>query len=279
MGRGHHGSIARRATGLCVGLFLLGCTEFEPGTDELEASTERLDQLPPGVGSDWSCLGSVPPGTNETELGAPITYTVRLLDLGTRSPVPNMRIRVCGLTDVDCVMPVADVAVDPDGWVDIPLTENFSGYLELLSPSTVPSAFYLGEGLHTMTEYPFLVVTEPSLQGLVAATGVGFIPTAGTISVRTLDCQSNTAPNIAVTNTTGGVTYYFANGLPDPTPRATDGDGIAGFINVPPGLTTLQARLADGTVIDSRSFIVRPNWIMTAFMRPAGFQAPAPLAP
>jgi hypothetical protein len=276
MGGGRDGSSAGRATLFCARLALLGCTEFEPGSDELEAMTERLDQLTPGIGGDWSCLGSVPEGANSPELGAPITYRVRLLDLGTRGPVPGMMVRVCGLTDVDCVMPFANLEVDADGWIDIPLSENFSGYLELLSPTTVPSAFYLGEGLRTMTDYPFVVVTVPSFEGLMAAVGIAADRRAGAISVRTFDCRSDTAADVAVTNTTGGITYYFADGLPDITPRGTDGDGIAGFLNVPPGLTRLQARLADGSVIDSRTFIVRPGWLMTAFMRPAGFEAPAP---
>jgi hypothetical protein len=277
MGRGHHGSIARRPAGLCVGLFLLGCTEFEPGTDELTGTTEVTDQLTPGVGRDWSCVGSVPTRSFGTDPGAAITYTLRTLDLGTLDPIPDMTVRVCALTDVECDMPVIDrLEVDAEGWVDVPLTENFSGYLELESPTTVPGSLYLGGGLRTMTEFPLLMITVPAFQGLMAAVGVTEDPAAGHVSIRTFDCQSDTAPGATLSNNTGGVPFYFINGLPDITLRETDDDGLGGYVNVPAGVTSVQSRLADGTLVDRRSFIVRPGWFVSSFMRPAGFQPPAP---
>jgi hypothetical protein len=266
--------------GLGIGPLVLACTEFEGGTDELEATTEMLAELPPAAGTDWSCLDAAPSRAGPATLGAPITYTVRLVDLGTRNPVPGMTVRVCGLTDVDCVMPVADrLLPDADGWLDIPLTEGFAGYLELRSPSTVPTSFYLNEGLRTMTEYPFVAVTVPTFEGLRAAVGVAGDSSLGAIAVRTFDCQGAPAPGTVLTNNAGGVPFYFANGLPTITRRETDDEGLAGYINSPPGVTLLQSQLADGTVVDRASLIVRPGWIMTAFMRPAGFQAPEIPAP
>lgn len=273
MGRAQQGPVAQRALKLGAGLFLLACTEFEAGTDELSASTEPLDQLPPTSG-DWSCLGTVP-SRAEPLLGDAITYTVQMIDLGTRAPITDATVTVCGLTDVECATPIVEnLRVDADGWIDIPLTENFSGYLEVRSPMTVPAAFYLGDGLRTMTDYPFVSVTIPTFEGLTAAVGVVGNPATGTISVRTFDCQSETAPGAALINNTGGVPFYFTDGLPDITRRETDADGLGGFVNVPPGVTLLQSLLADGTVVDRRSFIIRPGWLTTAFMRPAGFQPP-----
>jgi hypothetical protein len=271
---------ARRVMGLCMVSVLPGCTDFEPGTDELSASREMLGELPAAPGTDWSCLDTVPSRIDRATLGAPITYTVRLVDLGTRNPVSDMTVRVCGLTDVDCVMPVADaLRPDADGRLDIPLTEGFAGYLELRSSTTVPSSFYLNEGLRTMTEFPFVAVTVATFEGLRAAVGVTADDSFGAIAVRTFDCQGVPAPSTVLTNNVGGVPFYFANGLPDITRRETDDDGLAGYVNSPPGVTLLQSQLTDGTVVDRKSLIVRPGWLMTAYMRPAGFQPPEVFSP
>jgi hypothetical protein len=71
------------------------------------------------------------------------------------------------------------------------------------------------------------------------------------------------------------VPFYFTNGLPDITRRQTDEDGVAGFLNVGPGVTVLQATLPDGTVMTERTFFVRPGWLTATFLRPAPIDSPA----
>jgi hypothetical protein len=272
MGRPHHGSIAARATRLGAGLFLLACTEFEAGTDELEASTEMLDQLP-ASGGDWSCLGDSPaplldPGT----VGSPITYGLRLVDIANGNPFPGVTVRACGLTDIECEAPITDrLGTDAEGWVDIPLTENFAGYLEVESPTSLPYVFYLpNERLRTMRDYPLVVISEQSFAALRAALGVGDMPELGTISTRNFDCTGNPAAATVLLNNTGGVPFYFINGLPNITSRETDGAGLAGFANAPTGVTQLEVRRGDGALISRKSVIVRAGWLTGAFMRPIG---------
>jgi hypothetical protein len=264
-----------RANTLVVGLVLLGCTEFEPGTDELDPSSDVLEQLTE-ASADWSCLGTTPdrsaaPGA----LGAAITYSLRLVDIATGSPFPGLTVRACGLTDIDCMMPVADdLRPDADGWVDIPLTENFAGFLEMESPTSVPYLFYLpSEGLRTMRDFPLLMISLQSFQALVGALGVVGNAELGAIATRAFDCQGAPAPATVLTNNTGGVPYYFADGLPDVTRRQTDDDGLAGFLNAPPGVTLIQVQLGDGSVVNRKSIIVRRGWLSAVYMRPAGFVA------
>jgi hypothetical protein len=272
---GHHGWVSSGAIGLLAGSFLLACTEFEAGTDELEPASETLAQLPEGSGVDWSCLGaqsarSPDPGA----LGAAITYSLRLVDIATNAPFPGVTARACGLTDVDCTVPVTErLQPDADGWVHVPLTENFSGYLELEGPPALPYIFYLpSEGLRTMREFPLFMISAQGYLALVTANGVTDDRALGGVATRTFDCVGNPAPATVLTNNTGGVPYYFANGLPDVTRRQTDESGLAGYLNVPPGVTLIQSELGDGTVVSRKSVIVRPGWLSAIFMRPAPFE-------
>ncbi len=261
---------------LALGIVLLGCTEFEPGTDELDLTTTML-QPPPASGMDWSCLDQNPLDTSEpATAGELVTYSVQVLDIATDVPFTGLTARVCGLTDIDCAMPVTDwLRPDGDGWLDLALRENFSGYVELVSPTLKSTLYHLpGEGLRTMRDYPIRMVSAQSFDALANAVGVVEDPNLGGMTSRMFDCQGKTAPAAALINNTGGVAYYFDDGLPTITRRETDEDGIAGFVNVPTGVTVISAQLADGRIISRRSLIIRRGWLSATFMRPAAWEAP-----
>jgi hypothetical protein len=65
------------------------------------------------------------------------------------------------------------------------------------------------------------------------------------------------------------IVWYFIDGLPTRAGSATGADGLGGFVNVPPGLTHVDLKAANGVSIRGpQSFVVRPNWVSSAYVRP-----------
>jgi len=263
-----------RALAGCVCL-ATGCSEYKPATDT--------------PGADWSCLSA--PRTNPDPIGVvgrDVTYSVQLVDLSTVQVISNVKLRACGLTDLECNNPVTgetppdDAPPSPDrggwltpdasGWVDIPLKSNFQGYLEIESiprEAYVPYIFHLPEGeLQTMREFPIVMISATAFGMLVAALQVDYDPDLGAIGARTFDCQGQLAPGVVLRNNTGGVPWYFQNGLPNTRRQETDDQGLAGFLRSQPGLTVSDAILPDGRAITSQSLIVRKQTMSTVYFRP-----------
>jgi hypothetical protein len=249
-----------------------GCTPFEPGDDQLVAAA-LLTQA-------WSCLAQ-----NDERRAVPVfsgaadrvVYSIQMIDLSSGQIYPNAQVRACALTDVDCEAPVSDtLTVDSQGWVDVPLFRDFVGYLEITSPELVPSMFYLTEPLspQTMTEFPLTMVSLESLEPLTRLLGVQPVPGTGILATRSFDCEGNTASGVVLSSEADGMPWYFVDGLPSGMASATSADGIAGLVNVPPGLVLVEALAPDGaSVAGQQSFVVRPGWVSSAFMRPRARRA------
>jgi hypothetical protein len=201
-------------------------------------------------------------------------YSIQTVDLSTGQIYKNVQVRACGLTDVTCASPVAGpLTVDDKGWVDIPLFENFTGYLELQSPETVPYIFYLTEPLapQVTPEYPLGMVSIMAIQPLVQLVGVTPQPGAGLVAFRVFDCRGDTAADVTLSPVAEGVPWYFVDGLPSGTQTETGVEGLGGFVNVPPGLAVIDALAPNGTSISGpHSLVVRPNWLSAMHLRPHG---------
>jgi hypothetical protein len=178
---------------------------------------------------------------------------------------------------VTCATPVAGpLAVDDQGWVDIPLFENFTGYLEIQSPDTVPYVFFLTEplGPQVPPEYPLGLVSLQAIQPLVQLIGVAPQPNTGLLAFRVFDCKGDTASGVTLSPIEGGVPWYFVDGLPSGTQEQTGVDGLGGFVNIPPGLAVIDALAPNGTSIAGpHSLVVRPNWLSATHLRPRGATA------
>jgi hypothetical protein len=209
-----------------------------------------------------------PPGAT----GGIIVYSLQLVDLATDEPHANATVRACGLTDVMCDTPVTPTMMtDSEGWVSLRLTQNFVGFLEIVSERAVPYVFYLpSEGLRrTTSDYPLAMIGLESFQGLLATYQLPLDPTLGGIAFRSFDCQGNPARGVELTSDRSGVPWYFDQGLPNTERRQTDESGLGGFVSSEPGLSILEASLPDGRTIESMSIIVRPSWIAAGYLRPA----------
>lgn len=250
-----------------------GCTPFEPGDDQLEE---------PSLAQAWSCLAQAGElrATPVFSGAAPrVVYSIQVIDLSSGQIYPDATVRACGLTDVNCEAPVSDtLPVDSQGWVDIPLFRDFVGYLEITSPQTVPSMFYLTEPVlpQATTEFPLTMVSRASIGPLTQLVGVQPEPGTGIFATRSFDCEGNTASGVTLISEADGVPWYFVDGLPSRMASATSADGVAGLVNVPPGLVLVETFAPGGASIAGRqSLVVRPNWLSTAFMRPPARAASA----
>jgi hypothetical protein len=223
------------------------------------------------LGADWSCVGQAPerdltPGST----GASILYSLRLVDLATGAIFPEVTVRACALVDINCDNPLTGQLVPTaDGWVDVPLTENFRGYLEIVSPSAVPYLFHLPDTeLRSTRDFPLAMVALESFGALLTALGVQAEPSLGAIAMRAFDCQGDPAAGVVFKTTSGGIPWYFEGGLPNRERVTTDPGGLGGFIGSQPGVTVFEASLPGGTITTSGSYVVRPGWMTSGYLRP-----------
>lgn len=270
-----------RAAWLFVAAGALGCTEFESGSDTLESTFTG------GVGAletDWGCLSRPapePPAAPPVAYERPrVIYSLQMVDLSSGAIYRSIQVRACALTDVTCSSPASDtLTVNEQGRVDIPLFQNFTGYLEITSDELVPQLFYLTEPLQPQTEpeFPLAMVARSNLVPLVQLVGAELQPNMGMVALRIFDCQADTAQGVSLsTEGSNAVPWYFVGGLPSGTQTETGPEGLAGFMNVTPGLAVFEASTEDGTLLGRpQSMVVRPNWISSMYLRPPGVQTSA----
>jgi hypothetical protein len=257
-----------------------GCTEFEAGSDVLPGTEANL--LEP---SDprWSCLSASaerPPTPFFSGAAGRVIASFQVLDLTTGQLYPNARIRACGLADVTCENPVTDwFQVDSSGWVDLPLYQGYTGFLEVESPGEmVPYLLYMTEPLTgPITEYPLGAISAASLLPLLQLVGLTYVPGSGLIALRIFDCQGNTAAGASVSSELDAVSYYFVDGLPSVTAAETDEGGVAGFVNLPPRVVVIDVTAPNGlSIAGPQSFAIRSGWLSGMFVRPPGVAPRAP---
>jgi hypothetical protein len=253
---------------------LTACSSYEPASDTLP--DDALGQLAPTArGASWDCLE-----TDEEQLPVVpivaqpndrVVYSVQFVDLSTGRVYPDAQVRACGVADINCEAPVTNtLRVDAQGWVDVPLFRNFAGFLEVTSAEALPYLFYLtGPLVASAVEYPIVTVSLTSIGSLVQLLGVEPEPGTGFMALRAFDCEGNTAPGATVSGTNEGVPWYFVDGLPTSTATETGPEGLGGFVNMPPGLAVVDLKAPTGASIrGAQSFVVRPNWVSAAYVRP-----------
>ena len=209
-----------------------------------------------------------------------VIYSLQMVDLSSGAIYRTIQVRACALTDVNCANPLTDwINVNEQGRVDVPLFQNFTGYLEIMSPELVPQLFYLTEPLQPQArpEFPLAMVALTSLVPLVQLVGVELQPTMGLIALRIFDCQADTAIGVSLsTEDDVAVPWYFVGGYPSSQQTETGTEGLAGFLNVQPGLAVFEATNPDGMVLGGRqSVLVRPGWMSSMYLRPPGVQTSA----
>ena len=265
-------SIGFGPAALCACL-ATACTDYKSGSDTLE------EEVGP-----WSCLGDPPEAPPlPDEPGAPAIYGLRLVDLATQQPFPDVTVVACAVTDTDCAAPLTKkIPASEQGFVDIPLYENFVGYLMIESPSAVPYIFHLpDDGLTTDRDFPLAMISLQSFSELGAILGVPIDLAQGAIAGRAFDCDGNLAEGVELSITSEvapgagdeATRWYFDGNLPTVRRQTSDRGGLGGFVNVPPGLYQFKATVGDEgeeEEVTVKRILVKSGWMTASYMRPRG---------
>jgi hypothetical protein len=264
---------------LVLQLALLACTPLEPQGDTPSAGgASAIDQvgLPNAPAADWSCLESLaeesalsPTGSN----GRRWTYSRQVVDYVTGQPIPNVRVRACQLLDTTCDNPVAEVASAADGWMEVLLTEDFNGYFEFQSATTVPHIVF-PTFLSPRSGSNVVPVPLPDPQATVALTASFGIPvdlTLGIVIIYMFNCEGVPAQGLRLSSDREGEPWYTVSGFPTFAAQATSAQGLGGFVNVSPGISVVQVERGDGTPLATpQAVLVRSGWMSTLMWDPSG---------
>jgi hypothetical protein len=251
------------------------CTPFESRTDERTeplVTTESLDD-----GGNWSCLSEdVPQRTVELvpSDARRVILSLQIIELTTGAIFPDVQVRVCDVSDVNCERPYTGMLpTDENGWVDLPLFENFTGFIEIIGPANLPYLFHIKDPLpaESIIEYPLGVLAAGSIEPLAQLSGIAVEAGSGVLAARNFDCAGVPARDVSLTTDSAGIIFYFAGGLPTYRTTVTSDDGIGGVFNVPAGLVFFDAIAPTGASISgSQSVVIRPGWVSALFVRPPG---------
>jgi hypothetical protein len=259
----------------CAGFGLLlasgsACTQLAPGSDTLARAELRADaSVPPVADPRWACLGDTT-AAGAVALRPSVELSLTVVDIASNVPPPGLTARACSRLDVSCLSPVAtNVSVASDGALHLSVMQGFDGYVELTSPSSVPTMFFFNEQVMVNTADAFTIVSPMSLTALGASGGVAIDPQLGQLLVRTFDCEGARASGVQISNRAGGEVFSFADGLPVVGLDVTTADGIGGFVNVRPGLVFLQGiEVGSQRVSGTASVVVRQSWLTYGDVEP-----------
>jgi hypothetical protein len=270
---------AASALGLCTLGSALGnasCVKFASELDTVTPA-EGISALANGeapAGRDWSCAVDSAAEFVGTGSQEPLTYSFTLLDFTTRQPLDAVRIRTCIRADVNCDNPLGE-ASSSAGAAQVSVYEGFNGYLELTVPGMLPSLLFFAapwsaELLAELEGVPVGLLPQISLQALGGVANVQLDLQAGVVAVTTLDCTAAYAGGVRLELDRGAIPYAFVDDLPVVNRDSTSAQGVAGFVNVPPGIVVVSAFRADvSEPVSVESMLVRTGWVSQSFLLPA----------
>jgi hypothetical protein len=250
-------------------------------TESLDAQTEATDIPAAGPasgdaesdalaveesGPSWACLDA-PIVWPRPPPARTLTFSVTFVNFSAQAPYVGSTVKACDKMDLTCASPLDSAITDATGTVTVTVPaglSGFDGYLDVTgglagaNAAVFPALWY---------PVPFVVAdgwrgTATLLEAdefelLAMAVSTTADASRGAIAVNAVDCAFRPAAGVsfvvdaADSSTTG---YYLWGGVPVPTATATDGSGIASFLNVP---TTASPMGDDATVAIPRQVVVR----------------------
>lgn len=265
------GAPGRGCASVAAVLLLGACTELAPGGDRLPQQFQSVQPPDAGPPPDerWGCLEDGLPMP-----AAPLVRTVELaltvIDTVTQAPPPGLTARACSRLDAMCATPLTpNVSPAVDGALHLDVPQQFDGFVEITSPSTVPTMYFINRNLMRNTTEAFGVIGIAALAGLAAGGNVTLDPTLGNVLIRTFDCQRQPAGGVQLSNDKGGLPFSFVNGLPVVGRDETTPDGVGGFVNVPVDYVVLQGIVTShGEPLSTASVITRASWFSYGDVEP-----------
>ena len=270
-----------RGVGRCCAVALalpsiVACTEFAPGDDVLASDGQQLLDGEPPEGEDWRCVTSESVDAVDAALvtaaesSQRITQAIQFLNIATGTVPPEATVHACARADVACAAPLTmDYPLTAEGWVNIPLPVGFNGYLEIEAETILPTMLFLGEPLRRPrpSNYPVALIEHNILPGVSGATGTMQNSTTGLLTIRVFDCQDVSASGVKFAQQQDAVEWYYVDGLPSSEATETSSEGLGGFINTPPGVTTITTTGRAGQQLASNKLVaVRAGWLTAVRM-------------
>ncbi len=264
-----NGTAATRQVALALGV--MGCTELAPGTDTLAFEGLGLNQPDAAASVDpaWGCLDAPIPGGAD-RLVPNVELTLALVNTVSGAPPEGLTARACAKLDVDCATPLSPpTGVAVDGAVHLTVPRGFDGFVEITSPSTVSTMYFLNRELMRNATESFGLVSPTALGALASGGSVTLDPALGHMLIRAFDCQGNPASGVQISNDKGGLPFTFINGLPVPGRDVTVVDGVGGYVNVPLGYAVVQGILLEGErLLGTANVVVRQGWFTYGDVEP-----------
>jgi hypothetical protein len=249
---------------------LAACTELAPGSDRLPQASQPIqpDAGPPRE-ARWGCLDA-PIATTAAPLMSRVDLALTVTDIVTNAPPAGLTARACARLDVNCETPLTpEVVPAVDGALHLSVQQRFDGFVEIRSPTTVPTMYFINQSLMRDRAESFGIISMGALSGLAAQGNVTLDPTLGQVLIRTFDCQGEPAGGVQLSNDKGGQPFAFVGGLPVVGQDETTEDGLGGFVNVPLDYVVLQGIVREhGTALGNASVTVRPSWFSYGDVEP-----------
>ena len=270
--------------GCGLALQLCSCIRFASELDTLDSERNGLD---PASGQDWTCtLGARAPAPSSSgsepaaEASAPEPRAARLhvdlsvVDFVTAAPAQGLRVRACFRADVDCASPVSDELPGSDGRVQVSADPGFNGYLEIEALGMLPTLLFFAapwssQVLARLEQAPVRLLPVPSLQALADTAHLQLDPAGGVVGVSAYDCAGAVASGVQLQLDPSAVPYAFVDELPVVNQDVTSEQGLAGFVNVPPGVVVVRS-FAEGQTeaVSVKSLLVRSGWLSSVSLLP-----------
>lgn len=189
----------------------------------------------------WGCVDDR--ATEGMVDGTTVTYRtlVKVLN-GTNSEPAGQDLDVFA-----CQTPLCDNAAGPfkpdeEGWVDVVVNRGFQGLLRMTNDTSLPTLLDIKTPVNEDQETDIVRLLNSGLVGALAGLSgtTAELDTKGMVLVQVRDCIDGRAEGIVVTTsgTDRGETIFYVDGsnLPANSATATDAAGVAGVVNLEPGL-------------------------------------------
>jgi hypothetical protein len=260
-----------RALAVVSGVALSGCTELASGNDLLPQTLQpNQPDAGPGPETPWGCLDAPEPPT-ASPLVPRVDLALTVVDTVTGAPPAGLSARACARLEVGCDNPltpdVSPTSDDPTMHLLVP--QRFDGFVEIRSPATVPTMYFINQELVRDTAESFAIISTLALARLATQDNVTLDPARGFVLIRTFDCQGAPASGVELSSDNDGQPFAFVDGFPVVGRDETSADGIGGFVNVPLGIAVLQGIVREhGTALSNASVIVRSGWFSYSDIEP-----------
>jgi hypothetical protein len=261
-----------------LALTTLSCTKFASEFDSLEGEAgdeTRVAALEAG-GADWSCVAdAVPSAAAPSATPIPLTHAFSVENFVTGAAITDVQVRACFRPDVGCDSPATAYLVPgSDGKVRVPLYAGFNGYLEVTSEGMLPELLFFtsewsADFLTELGQLPLQLLPVPALLALGDSARVQLDPSGGVIGVNAYNCAGSAASGVRLELDARAVPYAFVNDLPVLNQDVTSEQGLAGFVNVSPGVVVLRGfPQSSPSPLTMETLLVRGGWLTSLSVLP-----------